>query len=128
MKGCFRSISALHLFLGSLTKHFSKKSFPSSDNSSGIFGNSSPTPIRINNFQILEPLLTSHAGFPVTISTTAHPRAQISAGGSYSLSFTDSGDINNGVPLNSHFPCFSPFPLASPKSAIFTSPSKTRTF
>ena len=56
-----------------------------------------------------------------------HPRAQISQGDSYSLSFTDSGDIYNGVPLNSHLCSVltsSVFDasLANPKSAILATP------
>ncbi|POO02816.1 hypothetical protein TorRG33x02_018020, partial [Trema orientale] len=130
----FRSISAVHLLLGSFTKHLLKKSLPSSDNSSGIPGSSSP-PIRTKSFQIFDSASRLfQAGFPVAISTTAHPRAQISQGGSYSLSFTDSGDIYKGVPLNSHLCSVfasSVFEasLASPKSAILAAPlSKKRIF
>ena len=77
--GWSRSISAVHLFLGSRKKHFSRKSFPSSDNSDGVSGDAFPPQILNNNAFASVPGWHCHAGFPLAISTTAHPRAQISA-------------------------------------------------
>ena len=77
--GWSRSIPAVHLFLGSRKKHFSRKSFPSSDNSDGISGDAFPPQILNNNAFASVPGWHCHAGFPLAISTTAHPRAQISA-------------------------------------------------
>ena len=52
----------------------------------------------------MAPGLLFHAGFPVTISTIAQPRAQVSTPDSYSLLSTDSGAIERGVPLVSTLP------------------------
>ncbi|KAH0466914.1 hypothetical protein IEQ34_004152 [Dendrobium chrysotoxum] len=129
MNGCDKSISAVHRLLGSFTRQHRRKSFPSSDIVGGISGSSSSDPILISRPQIpiSDCSVQCHGDRPEIISTAVHPNAQISAAALYSFLVTDSGAMYNGVPLISTENSSTIF-LASPKSAIFASPSTINMF
>ena len=97
-KGWFKSCALLHLFFGSLWKHFSKKSWSWAEIDAGSLGSSSVRPIWYIAATGLETLF--HGGLPVAISSTVQPRDQISEAGPCSTCFTTSGAIHRGVPLN----------------------------
>ncbi|WOK92571.1 hypothetical protein Cni_G01262 [Canna indica] len=125
MNGCCSSISVVHLSSGFLTKHRRRKSFPSSEKSVGISGNSSLNPILKSNPHAAWPPSNkpAQAGRPVAISATTHPRDHTSAAAPYSPSATASGDMYIGVPRMPPPPRASQpssILFASPKSAILT--------
>ena len=135
--GWWRSWDAVHLCRGSLWKHLSKKSLPSSERSSGRGGSSSEQAIFLM-MEAKESGKSTQGGHPWHISTTVQPRDQISEAKLCSTPCNASGAIQKGVPLKSdeeelEVPRASIFVgsstesssdddsfLAKPKSAIFT--------
>ena len=140
--GWWRSWDAVHLCRGSLWKHLSRKSLPSSERSSGRGGSSSEQAIFLM-IEAKESGKSTQGGHPWHISTTVQPRDQISEAKLCSTPCNASGAIQNGVPLKSEDEEELEVPLASilvgscsstessstsfddsflakPKSAIFT--------